>query len=370
MSCGVVDDTREELRVVRADVEDVFVITGELSAVRADYLTVPAISEAQIKWLAPDGSRVSQGDLVAEFDDTGVLSRLEELRSGLLQTGVSRQSRVREIEAQRETKRAALAKAQIDVEKARLDAEVPRDLRSELEWRDFQAALSEKQAALEKARLDLEAFEVTARADLAGLEAAENKARREMEAAEDVLAAVSLEAPRDGLFVVEQHRMGQDRKYQPGDNVYPGMAVASIPDPSEMEVTGRLPEVDWGRIRPGQVARVVLDTWPERVFDGEVADVVPVASRQGNVGGYPVRIRLARTEPEIMRPRLSVRVEIVRERWEGVLSVPRAAVSLAGEATRVLRPDDELVSVELLGCTPTVCAIASGVEEGTRVQRF
>jgi hypothetical protein len=137
-----------------------------------------------------------------------------------------------------------------------------------------------------------------------------------------------------------------------------------------MEVAARLPEVDWGRVEPGQPARVILDTQPELVFEGRVADVTPVASRQGNVSGYPVRVALGRTEPAIMRPGLSVRVEVVRARWDAALCLPRAAVRLDAENPRVVSLSGDVLPVELLGCTPTLCAIASGLEEGDRVRRF
>jgi hypothetical protein len=35
--------------------------------------------------------------------------------------------------------------------------------------------------------------------------------------------------------------------------------------------------------------------------------------------GFPVRVSLARTDP-LMRPGLSVRVEVVRGKWEGALA--------------------------------------------------
>ena len=232
-------------------------------------------------------------------------------------------------------KRVAVDKAEVEAEKAGIDAAVPRDLRTAVEWRQMQALFQEKQAAVEKARLDQDAFRTSSRSDLEVLRRTEEKARREMQAAEMSLASMSVRAPRSGIFLVGNFwQWGPEgpRKLQPGDTVWPGFPVASIPDPSEMEVGATLSEVDHARIASGMKARCVLDTYPDRIFEGRVEDVGAVAAeprRQMGPGGgrtgFPVRVSLARTDA-LMRPGLSVRVEVVRAAWAQAVAVPRKAV--------------------------------------------
>ena len=142
-----------------------------------------------------------------------------------------------------------------------------------------------------------------------------------------------------------------------------GFPVASIPDPSEMEVAATLSEVDHGRIAAGMKARCVLDTYPDRIFEGRVEEVGAVAAEPrrmmgpgGGRTGFPVRVSVADTDP-LMRPGLSVRVEVVRAAWPQALAVPRKAVrfdkgqavvmrkGLAGtSAVRVIFSGDEFVT--------------------------
>ena len=170
----------------------------------------------------------------------------------------------------------AVDKAEVEMEKARIDAEVPRALRAAIDWRKMQATYQEKQAALEKARLDQESFRTASRADLEVARRAEEKARRDLEAAEKSLVGTSLMAPKSGIFLAGNFwRWGPEgpRKLQPGDTVWPNFPVASIPDPSEMEVSATLSEVDHGRVAAGMKARCLLDTYPERVFEGRIEQV-------------------------------------------------------------------------------------------------
>ena len=311
-----------DLRVVAKPVEDVFLLTGELRAVRSVSLITPrGEGELQIRWMAEDGAEIPAGDRVAEFDASRLIQTIEERRLRLRQAENDRESRERQAAAETERKRVAVDKAEVEAEKARIDAVVPKELRPAVEWARFQATWQERKAALEKARLEREAYAVAARADVATARAVEEKARRQVEAAENSLGSMSLLAPRAGIFLVGNFwQWGPEgpRKLQPGDTVWPGYPIGTMPDPSEMEVQAALAHADHGRIAPTMAARCVLDTYPDRVFEGRVEEVGSVAVEGGRGWfasatrpGFAVRVSLAKTDP-LMRPGLSVRVEVVR----------------------------------------------------------
>jgi hypothetical protein len=71
-----------------------------------------------------------------------------------------------------------------------------------------------------------------------------------------------------------------------------------------------------------------------------------------------------------MRPGLSARVEVVRGRWDGALSVPRGAVRFEKDGPVARRASGEATSVRLTTCTPIECVVESGLAEGDRVASF
>jgi len=78
-------------------------------------------------------------------------------------------------------------------------------------------------------------------------------------------------------------------------------------------------------------------------------------------------VSLAVTDP-IMRPGLSVRVEVVRAAWPNALALPRHALRFEKDRTVVVRKGLTGRSVvRVAGCTPVECAVESGLEEGDRV---
>lgn len=369
-----------EAQASRRPVEDVFLLTGEMRAVRSASIVTPRGEQLQIRWMVEDGAEVKQGERVIEFDAARLLQNIEEQRLQLRQAENERESRERTLVAESDRKRVAVEKAAVEAKKARIDADVPRELRAAVEWSRMQSAYLEKKAALEKARLEEEAFRTSSRADLEILRRKEEKARRQMDVAESSVAGTSVVAPKNGIFLVGNFwQWGPEgpRKLQPGDTVWPGYPVAQIPDPAEMEVEATLSEVDYGRVAVGMKARCVLDTYPDQVFEGRVEDVgaiaaeatpsfIPVSARTG----FRVRVSLARTEP-VMRPGLSVRVEVVRAAWPKALAVPRQAVRFdKGQATVMRKGLTGASVVRVSACTPIDCVVESGLAEGDRVVVF
>jgi HlyD family secretion protein len=383
LSCRVASGSSNEApageaQVVRRPVEDVFLLTGELRAVRSVSIVTPrGEGELQIRWMVDDGAEVAEGERVVEFDAARLIQNIEERRLKLRQAENERESRERTLAAEADRKRVAVDKADVEAEKARLDAAVPRELQAAVEWRRLQSVLQEKQAALEKARLEREAFQTSSRSDVEVLSRTEEKARRDVAAAEKSLVGMSVHAPKGGIFLVGNFwQWGPEgpRKLQPGDTVWPGYPVASIPDPSEMEVGATLSEVDHGRIATGLQARCILDTYPDRIFEGRVEEVGAVAAEprrtfgpMGSRTGFPVRVSLVRTDP-LMRPGLSVRVEVVRKAWAQALVVPRKAVRFEKEQPVVMKKGLTGSSpVRVAACSPVDCVVESGLAEGDRV---
>ncbi len=367
------DESADETRAATKAVEDVFLLTGETSAVVSDSLVIPrADGDLQIRWLAEDGTDVQRGERLVELDPTRIVQAIEDRRLRLRQAEIDVESRERQATAESDRKRVAFEKAELEAEKARLDEAIPLEYRDPKDCPTLQAQWQQARANLKKAQFEREAYAVSSASDVAAARATLEKARREVAAAELALGSMSLVAPRAGVFLVGNFwQWGPEgpRKLQPGDTVWTGYTVATIPDPSEMEVLAALAPADEGRVTAGMAARCILDTYPDRVFAGRVAEVGSVAFETGARLGFPVRIALARTDP-LMRPGLSVRVEVVRRSWAKALVVPRGAVRFDPDGTLVRRAAGSLTKVKLAGCTPLECVVESGLTEGDRVAAF
>jgi multidrug efflux pump subunit AcrA (membrane-fusion protein) len=99
-----------------------------------------------------------------------------------------------------------------------------------------------------------------------------------------------------------------------------------------------------------------------------VREVSPVARPEGRDSTrrfFDVVLALDKADPAMMRPGMSIRVEVVRRRAADALIVPRAALhTMAGKA-RVKQAGGHEASVDVDWCTPKACVVRGGVLEGT-----
>jgi multidrug resistance efflux pump len=195
------------------------------------------------------------------------------------------------------------------------------------------------------------------------------KVRRDLERSEASLDGLTLRAPVDGLLLHGSHPW-EGRKWQLGDTLFPGMVAAEVPDLSVMEVEALLSDVDDGEIRAGLEARVWLDAFPERPFEGVVREVSEVAEARTQGAArrfFLTQIALNATDPAVMRPGMSAKVEVLRRRYDDVLLAPREALDLGSDPPLLRLRDADPVAVQIAACDPVDCALASGPPEGTLV---
>jgi hypothetical protein len=129
--------------------------------------------------------------------------------------------------------------------------------------------------------------------------------------------------------------------------------------------------VDDGKIAPGLPAVCILDAYPDIPIAGTVTEIGSVAqekSWRSNQRHFPVRIELDRSDPEIMRPGMSVRVEVETVHLEDALVAPRAALDLGGATPLLLLADGSEREVVLGPCNAFECVIDEGAPDRARLR--
>ncbi len=371
ISCGPGVDAAEVERpgsgLRRAPFEAVQLLSGELAAERAEFLSVPATSawNLQLRWLEQDGIAVAAGARVAELDAGQLLSQVEEQRATHLQA-IDELERVRaEQQGRLEEGELALARAQAALARARLDAEVPAELLTARDATERGLALERARAGLEKAERDLEARRVTARSEIGVRELALRRANAELTAGEATLDRLIVKAPAAGILILADHPW-EGRKLQPGDQVWPGFPLASLPDLATLYLVADLSDVDEGRVLAGMPARAILDAFPDEVLPAVVRSVAAMAreiDRRAQRRAFRVVADLERIDGERFRPGMSVRLEVVVDRRDDALLAPRTAIDFTSAPPRLAAARGWL-DVALGPCDASDCVILSGVDAG------
>jgi multidrug efflux pump subunit AcrA (membrane-fusion protein) len=357
-------------KVTKRDVSDRVLLTGALHAASAIDMQVPRTDSWQIslRWLAEDGTQVKAGERVIEYDNSSVTKELEQEKLTLIEAEMSLKSAQALAQISAAQKQTELDQAKIALAKATLLADVPADLLSGHDAQERQLEKKRQQIAVEKAQAALTSQRQQDALEIQVKQIELDKAKRTIDSAEKAIGELVVTAPRDGTFVVGTDWQG--KKFHAGDNLWPGMTIASIPDPNTpMEVEADESDVDDGRVHVGMAGSCTLDAYPGEPLTCTVKSITPVASIKGEQSlrrAFVVVLELPKTDPR-MRPGMSVKVELHGAPIAGATVVPRGALVFAKQVKARLA-DGSLRDVTIGPCDAQGCVVEKGLAEGEAVQ--
>jgi multidrug resistance efflux pump len=396
--------------VTRGDLEEAIITTGVVRPAESMTYRSPIPGrETEILELAPEGSRVEAGELVVRFDTTELqrdyeraqqeLSRLEldaQMAEGewhdaeaALRTLTDGEGALSVEESQR-----GLTLAEKKVGRLRESLERLKPLldqgyitRDELSRTAGDLAVAEEALALSRKRTEVlvsmshprerqraQTKLVQAERRLETMRARADAARFQLNAVVNLIARCRLFAQRPGLVVYEELLTASPRrKIRIGDRVTASQGAVTIPEMDRLRVEASISEAELNRVRPGQVARVRLEAFPDLRLTGRVAAVGTMASaasdRPLDEKRFDLFIELDKPGVDL-RPEMTARADIVVADRHDVLLIPvRAVTSDAGAlVARVLgRSGVETRRLELGAASERFVEVLRGVAEHERV---
>ena len=313
-----IDATRLS-KVTRDDLARSVVATGRVQPI-TEVVQIKSKASGLLRKLYVDtGDHVHAGQVLAELDR----DQLE--------------AKVREIQAQLASAQANVRAAQATLARNRVDAEgvdVPflgRQLaRSRRLFQDgliAQQVLDEaeknyelahnKQAVAHAALAVSQAQILQAQAQVAETGAALDNAREELHFA-------TILAPIDGEIL--------SRDVEVGDAVSSILVLGSTAtlimtegDIRQVYVKGKVDESDIGKVVLGQPARITVEAFPGKKFQGQVTKIAPLGVEKDNVTTFEVRVSIQNPE-DLLKANMTANAEIVLEEHKGVLTIPEGAV--------------------------------------------
>jgi multidrug resistance efflux pump len=258
---------------------------GELRAVRSATLIAPNLfGTVQVTRLAPLGSFAREKDLIVEFDDAEVLSRLEEKQLELEQIDEQIKKAEADLAIRNNQDQVELLRTSYSVRRADLDVK-RNELFSKIDAQRNLLNLQEAQRRLKQLESDIKSRQEQARAQIAVLKENRNRAVLERQREEQRLTQVKLLAPMSGLVAVKQSRPQgmffagmQLPDIREGDQVFPGTPIADVLDLSELEVAAKVGELDRANLHDGQEVLIQLDAVAGKRFRGKIKSMSGTAS--------------------------------------------------------------------------------------------
>ena len=304
---------------------------GELVANRSVQISAPVnVPNLQIVWLAPSGSQVKEGEIVIRFDPSSARQQLTEKQAALEQAKATLDQAVAQARITAEQDKRDLAQARYQVERARLEASKA-EIVSAIQGEESRIELSLAEEKLRVQEATAELHRASDAAKLASLTRQCEKAQSEVDITRGRLERMELKAPGSGIIIyMANYSQGwmNARPFKVGDNVWPGSALAEIPDLTTLEMKGKVEEIDRGRIAAGNEARVYVDAFPEKPFPSEVTLISPLTELTYDwppMRYFRAQARMKQPD-ERLRPGMNGRLDVIVSRLPGAISIPAKAL--------------------------------------------
>ena len=315
---GTKIDPSKLAKVERGDLAKSVVATGKVEPITK--VEIKSKASGIVKKLYVDaGDRVKKGQLLAELDK-------EEI-----------EARVAQAKAQTEASEASLKGTQADLERAKVDAEGPDVPMLKRAYDRAQGMAKEgvvSQSALDDAQKNYEMSlnkQNVAKAQLQVLHAKIGQAQAQvaqdhanLKQLEEQLGYTTITSPIDGIIL--------SRDVEVGDAVSSILVLGSTAtlimtegDISEVYVKGKVDESDIGKVYMSQPARIKVESFKDKTFNGKVTKISPMGVEKDNVTTFEVRVSINNPGGEL-KAAMTANAEIILEEHKGVLQIPEGAI--------------------------------------------
>ena len=311
-------DPTKIANVDQGDLAKSVVATGKVQPITK--VEVKSKASGIVKKLLVDaGDRVKQGQVLAELDK-------EEL-----------QAQVRGDVAQLTAAEANLRAAQADVERSKVDAQgvdVPTLQRAYERAKTMAAQGVVSASNLDDAQRNYEMAinkRDVARAQLTVNEAKVKQAdaqvtqyKAALSRSEEQLNYATVVSPLDGVVL--------SRDVEVGDAVSSILVLGSsatlvmtLGDMKQVYVDGKVDESDIGKVYLGQPARIKVESFKDKSFNGKVTKIAPMGVEKDNVTTFQVRVSIDNSTGEL-KALMTANAEVILEEHHNVLIIPENAL--------------------------------------------
>jgi HlyD family secretion protein len=284
---------------------------------------------------------VRAGDVLVELDKENLTAQVREARANL------------------QAAKAALEGSEAQLQKNRVEAEAPDVEFAKRNYARSQQLFADKLVSPQalddaKSAVDLAANRRSAaqvqlgisKAKVAESTANVAQAQAAVERAEEQLANATIRAPINATVLTRDVEIGS-----PVSSILnmgsAATLVMTLGDIKQVFVRGKVDEVDIGRVRLGQPARITVETFKDKKFDGKVTQISPIGTEKDNVTTFEVKVSIDNPGNEL-KANMTANAEIVLQEFPNSLIVPEAAITY--DAKR----------------NPTVEVLDPGAKEGRR----
>jgi multidrug resistance efflux pump len=316
------------------------VFSGEVRAESAQPVFCPPSDSSPVvlRYYVPDGAQVKAGDVLLRIDAGPAAQQIRTLEGQIEQGRAKVDKEVAELRLKLVDAELALIDAQAAFDTAKVDAAIPKQLISALDYDRHQAEFDRtghdadlKQHEADDARAAVARRSADGKLEIEKLQVQQVFYGTQVEMAE-------VRADRDGTLVHGFSRWFGNRLDE-GASSFPGQEVGTVTGADVLSVRAWVLEPDRPGLATGQTLRLTFDALPGRTAAGKITSISGASESRQEWGAgryYVVDVEIPNHAGLALRPGMSARVESEASAAEpastaGSTRIPGAAPKASGE---------------------------------------
>ena len=291
------------------------VFAGQVRSDAAQPIFVPPANSNPVvlRSYIADGTKVKAGDVLLRIDAGQAATQVISLDAQLEQTKAKIAKETAELQLKAVEAEQAQVTAQAALDTAKVDATIPKQLISALDYDRYHAELerSEHDLVLKQKELADARAAVTRREQDGKLELDKIQLQRSYYQA--LVGAAAVRAKRDGTVVhAFDNWYGAGGRFEEGSSANPGMEVGEVVGSGSMSVRAWVLAPDRAGLMPNEKVCVAFDALPGRVVDGTIQTISGASEARAEWGDgryFTVDIAVPAAAALPLKPGMSVRVQ-------------------------------------------------------------
>ncbi len=359
-------DPNKIAKVSRGDVARSVVATGKIQPITK--VEVKSKASGIVEKLFVDiNDHVRSGQPLAQLDQQEIVAQVEAQRAQL----AAAEANVGTYEANIAQDKVNAAAPDLPMYKQTLDRNLQMQKAGVVSKqtlddanRDYLAALNKRDAAAAQVGVDI--------AKLKQAKAQVMQSQASLKQLEEQLSYTTIVAPMDGVIL--------SRDVERGDAVSSILVLGSTAtlvmtegDTTQVYVQGKVDEADIAHVYLNQPARIKVESFRDRVFNGKVTKISPLGVEKDNVTTFEVRVSID-NPGGLLKANMTANAEIMLDEHKGVLTVPENAVIYDNQKNATVEVPDKSrkegkrkIPVKVGLSNGSVTEVVSGLKEGDQV---
>ena len=314
----------------RVDFPLIIQATGELEATSSVSITPPQMRRERrfkITRLVDEGTVVSEGDFLMEFDTSDIASRLRDETANFQKVQEERQKKRSDSDIQLKNQKLSLEQAKSDLEKLDVKLSSQTDLVSGIEIEQTRIQRDAAKTKVDFLEKKLKYQTESGQLDLQISRSNETHYRQRMEELMDAMDSYTVRAPVSGMVIYKRNWNNEAREV--GSDVSLMDTIMEIPDLSTIRAKIQIDEIDSGKVKEGQEASITVDSVQGRSFTGNIVNVGSILKQATSDRPQKINdayVTIKNLDTKILRPGMNVKAQIRVGQYSQVIVIPMTSI--------------------------------------------